>query len=221
MRANGVKAMGFSSTGSVYGEAQITPTPENHAFPIQTSLYGASKVAGEAMIQAYCEGFGIQAYIYRFVSILGQRYTHGHIFDFYRQLVEHPDYRDVLGDGYQRKSYLHVADCVSAMLHVIRREGAAEARHGVAIFNLGTDEYCTVRDSIGWICNRLGVNPKLNFTGGNRGWVGDNPFIYLDTSRIRGTGWLPRMTIREGVECTVDWLAANSWVFEAREAARA
>ncbi len=106
MRANGVKTIAFSSTGSVYGEATIFPTPEDAPFPIQTSLYGASKLAGEALIQAYCEGFEFEGYIFRFVSILGERYSHGHIFDFYRQLLQHPHRLEVLGDGTQRKSYL-------------------------------------------------------------------------------------------------------------------
>jgi UDP-glucose 4-epimerase len=214
MRANGIARIAFSSTGSVYGEASQIPTPEDHAFPIQTSLYGASKLSGEGMIQAYAEGFRIQAYIFRFVSILGPRYTHGHVFDFCRQLMERPDRLSVLGDGYQRKSYLHVSDCVSAILRVIDRQEAARAPHNTAIFNLGTDEYCAVRDSIGWICERLGVSPALSFSGGQRGWVGDNPFIYLDTAKVRATGWRPQFSIREGVESTVDWLRANSWVFE-------
>src|ERR1700722_9806355 len=155
LRSNGIREMGFSSTDSVYGEAQTIPTPEDCPFPVQTLLYGASKVAGEGMIQAYCEGFGMHAYIFRFVSILGPRYTHGHIIDFYKQLSEHPSLLKVLGDGTQRKSYLHVDDCVRAILHVTGREAALQSKHGVAIFNLGTDEYCTVRDSIGWICGKL------------------------------------------------------------------
>jgi len=217
MRANSVRRIAFSSTGSVYGEARQIPTPEDHPFPVQTSLYGASKLAGEGMIQAHAEGFGIDAYIFRFVSILGPRYSHGHVFDFCGQLVEHPGYLDVLGDGYQRKSYLHVSDCIRAMLHVIDREEAAKAPHRTAIFNLGTDEYCTVRESIGWICARLGVAPQLNFSGGSRGWVGDNPFIWLNTSKIRATGWRPQYSIREGVERTLEWLGANSWVYQTNE----
>src|SRR5271165_1331785 len=116
MRANGIRRIAFSSTGSVYGEAAVIPTPEDAPFPIQTSLYGASKVAGETQIQAYCEGFGFEGYIFRFVSILGERYTHGHVFDFYKQLLEHPDHLRVLGDGTQRKSYLYVQDCLRAIL---------------------------------------------------------------------------------------------------------
>ena len=217
MRANGIKRIGFSSTGSVYGEAKQIPTTENTPFPIQTSLYGASKVACEGLIQAYCEGYGFEGYIFRFVSILGERYTHGHVFDFVKQLREHPEHLRVLGDGTQRKSYLHVGDCVSALLHTTDSNLAASAPHGVAVFNLGTSEYCAVKDSIGWITERLGLTPRLDFTGGQRGWVGDNPFIFLDTARIINTGWKPHLTIRQGVERTVDWLNANAWIFQSRE----
>ena len=136
MRANGIKRIAFSSTGSVYGEAERIPTPEDAPFPIQTSLYAASKVSGEGMISSYCEGFKFEGYIFRFVSILGERYTHGHVFDFYRQLLDHPDHLKVLGDGTQRKSYLYVQDCVNAMLHVINLGTAKKAKHGVEIYNL-------------------------------------------------------------------------------------
>jgi UDP-glucose 4-epimerase len=214
MRLNGIRQMAFASTGSVYGEAEVIPTPEDCPFPVQTSLYGASKVAGEAMIQAYCEGFRMNAYIFRFVSILGPRYTHGHVIDFVQQLQEHNGFLKVLGDGTQRKSYLHVSDCVRAMLHLISGGAAQRAKHGAFIANLGTNEYCTVRDSIGWICKKLGVSPELQFSGGNRGWIGDNPFIYLDTTKIRGTGWASKFAIQESVEDTVAWLGANPWVFE-------
>jgi UDP-glucose 4-epimerase len=108
MRANGVKKILFSSTGSVYGESKVIPTPEDGPFPIQTSLYGASKLAGEGLIAAYCEGFGFQSWIFRFVSILGERYTHGHVFDFYRKLKEDPTVLPVLGNGQQKKSYLYI-----------------------------------------------------------------------------------------------------------------
>jgi UDP-glucose 4-epimerase len=216
LRANGIKTIAFSSTGSVYGEAAIIPTPEDAPFPTQTSLYGASKVAGESMIQAYCEGFGIQGYIFRFVSILGERYTHGHVFDFYSQILKDPNRLRVLGNGYQRKSYLYVKDCVSAILHVMKLNTANYAKHRSEIYNLGTDEFCTVKDSISWICERLKVNPTLEFTGGDRGWVGDNPFIFLDTTKVRKTGWRPALTIRQSVERTVDWLGDNQWVFEQR-----
>lgn len=221
MRTNRVQDLAFSSTGSVYGEAEQVPTPEDAKFPVQTSLYGASKLAAEGMIQAYCEGFGMRGYIFRFVSILGPRYIHGHVFDFFKQLLEHPSYLDVLGDGSQRKSYLYVGDCIRAMLHVIGQDQVRNARHGVVTYNLGTDEYCAVKDSIGWICNKLGLRPELRFSGGKRGWPGDNPFIFLDTARVRQTGWRPELTIQAGVKATVNWLNANQWVFESRPAAQA
>lgn len=211
MRANGVKRIAFSSTGSVYGEAKTFPTPENAAFPVQTSLYGASKLAGEGLIQAYCEGFGYQGYIFRFVSVLGERYTHGHVFDFYRILSSDPSRLRVLGDGHQRKSYIYVKDCIAAMMVAIER-----AQNKVNIFNLGNDDYTEVNGSIGWITGHLGLKPTLEYTGGERGWIGDSPFIFLDTTRIRSLGWKPALTIREGVLKTVDWLAANKWVFEKR-----
>lgn len=220
MRANGVKRIAFSSTGSVYGEALVTPdrpTPEDDVFPIQTSLYGASKTAGEGLLAAYAEGRQIdEAYIFRFVSILGERYTHGHVFDFYKQLVAHPDHLRVLGDGSQRKSYLYVQDCVDAILHVTRAGTARSARHHTQIYNLGTPEFVQVKDSIRFICGALGLQPRLEFTGGDRGWIGDNPFIFLDTKKIQSTGWKPRLTIEQGIIRTLRWLEANRWVYDAR-----
>jgi UDP-glucose 4-epimerase len=220
MRANGVKRIAFSSTGSVYGEALVTPekpTPETDAFPIQTSLYGASKTAGEGLLAAYAEGGQIdEAYVFRFVSILGERYTHGHVFDFYKQLLEHPERLRVLGDGTQRKSYLYVQDCLDAMLHVTRAHTASDAKHHTQVYNLGTPEFVQVNDSIAHICASLGVTPKLEYTGGNRGWIGDNPFIFLDTKKIQAAGWKPKLTIKQGIERTLRWLEANRWVYEAR-----
>jgi UDP-glucose 4-epimerase len=216
MRANGIKRIAFSSTGSTYGETELIPTPENAPFPVQTSLYGASKVACEGLISAYCEGFGFEGYIYRFVSILGERYTHGHVFDFYRQLAEHPGWLTILGDGTQRKSYLYIQDCVEAILHTARGETARGARHGVQVYNLGTSEYVRVSDSIGFICGALGLKPELRYGGGDRGWIGDNPFIFLDTKKILSTGWKPKLSIEQGIVRTLRWLEANSWVYDAR-----
>ncbi len=211
MRANGVRRIAFASTGSIYGEATVIPTPESAPFPVQTSLYGASKLAGEGLIQAYCEGFGFQGWIFRFVSILGERYTHGHVFDFFRSLKADPTRLRVLGDGRQRKSYLYVQDCLDAMLLAMAR-----ATDKVNIFNLGTDEFCLLNDSIGWITERLEVAPVLEYTGGDRGWIGDNPFIYLDSSRIRALGWTPRLSIRAAVLRTLDYLQTNPAMLETR-----
>lgn len=209
MQNCGIKRIVFSSTGSVYGESDVIPTPENAPFPIQTSLYGASKVAGESLIQAYSEGYGFESYIFRFVSILGERYTHGHIFDFYKQLLDHPEYLNVLGDGTQRKSYLYVKDCVDAILHIL----SLPSKNKVNIYNLGTDEYVQVNDSVKFIINHLGLNPEIRYSGGNRGWIGDNPFIFLDTKKIRNTGWQPKLTIEQGVISTLSWLQQNRWVY--------
>lgn len=212
MRQNAVMRIAFSSTGSVYGEAEVVPTPEDAPFPIQTSLYGASKSAGEGLITAYCEGFGIQSWIFRFVSILGERYTHGHVYDFYRSLKRDPSRLSVLGNGLQKKSYLYVQDCVDAILVALEN-----TQNKVNIFNLGTDHACVVNDSIGWICERLGVKPRLEYSGGNRGWIGDNPLIFLDTQKIRALGWKPKLSIRESIIRTVDYLHANPWIFDERK----
>jgi UDP-glucose 4-epimerase len=213
MRSNGIRTIVFASTGSVYGEASVIPTPEDAPFPIQTSLYGASKLAGEALIEAYCEGYGFRGLIFRLVSILGERYAHGHIFDFYRQLLTHPDRLEVLGDGNQRKSYLYVGDCIAAVLHAMRLPSHAGNDGRSEIYNLGTTDYCRVVDSIDWISGELGLAPKICFTGGRQGWIGDNPFIFLDTTKIRKTGWDAKVTIREGVVRTLRWLRENRWVF--------
>jgi UDP-glucose 4-epimerase len=212
MRKNGVKKIAFSSTGSIYGESQVIPTPENAPFPVQTSLYGASKLAGEGLIAAYCEGFDFQSWIFRFVSILGERYTHGHVFDFYQKLMRDPSRLEVLGNGRQRKSYLDVDDCIDAILCAV-----SKARERVNIFNLGLDTYCEVNDSISWICGFLGVRPTLSYSGNDRGWIGDNPFIFLDTEKIQSLGWQPRYSIQTGVIRTLKFLQSNDWVFRARE----
>jgi UDP-glucose 4-epimerase len=216
MRSAGIKRIAFSSTGSTYGEAKVIPTPEDAPFPVQTSLYGASKIAGEGLISAYGEGFGFECYIFRFVSILGERYTHGHIFDFYKQLTDHPDSLRILGDGSQRKSYLYVQDCVEAILHVTRAGTAKKAPHGTQVYNLGTAEFVQVNDSVRHICRALGLSPRLEYTGGDRGWIGDNPFILLDTTKIQAAGWKPTLTIEQGIIRTLRWLQANRWVYEAR-----
>jgi UDP-glucose 4-epimerase len=212
MRLTGVGRLLFSSTGSVYGEAATIPTPEDAPFPVQTSLYGASKSAAEGFIQAYAEGAGFSTSVFRFVSILGPRYTHGHVIDFVRKLRKDPTRLEILGDGTQRKSYLYVDDCVRAVAARVEAD-----HHGHETLNLGVDDYCTVSDSASWICGRLGVEPELVFTGGDRGWVGDNPFILLDTVRVRATGWLPELGIREAVERTVDFLAANPGLLDAED----
>lgn len=212
MREHGVRRIAFASTGSIYGDATEFPTSEIAPFPIQTSLYGASKLAGEGLIEAYCEGFGFEGYIFRFVSILGERYSHGHVFDFYRSLRANPGELRVLGNGLQKKSYLHVGDCLDAILTVMDTVRGAKAH----VFNLGTEEYCQVNDSIRWITEHLGLTPKLTYTGGDRGWIGDSPFIFLDTAKVRSLGWTPRLSIRDGIIRTLEYLRANPWLLDRR-----
>ncbi|MCG3203442.1 MAG: UDP-glucose 4-epimerase [Elusimicrobia bacterium] len=209
-RKAGVRGFVFSSTGSVYGAAPVIPTPEDCPFPIQTSLYGASKLACEGLIAAYAEGYGIQAKIFRFVSILGQNYTHGHVVDFVRQLKSDPTKIHVLGNGQQKKSYLYVEDCVDALLWALNRQSGQK----IEIFNLGTEEYVTVDQSLDVIVDELKVHPRRTYEGGDQGWVGDNPFIFLDTTKIRSLGWKSKITIREGVRRTVQFLLNNPWVYE-------
>jgi len=211
MRAGGVKRIAFPSTGSVYGEHTTFPTPEDAAFPVQTSLYAASKLAGEAMIGAYCEGFGFRGWIFRFVSILGERYTHGHVFDFYKQLLANPAELAVLGDGTQRKSYLYVQDCIDAILLAMHK-----AREKVNVLNLGHETYIDVKQSVGWITQALGFKPAIRYGGGARGWIGDNPFIFLDIARMRALGWRPKVSIEDAVVKTLRWLEANRFVLERR-----
>jgi UDP-glucose 4-epimerase len=204
MRVNNVKKIVFSSTGSVYGETKEYPTPENAKFPRQTSLYGASKVSCESFISAYVESFGMQAWIFRFVSILGERYTHGHVIDFYKSLVKNPKLLKVLGDGNQRKSYLYIADCIEAIYIALNKSNKK-----INIFNLGTNDYIKVKKSIKYICNELNLKPQLQYEGGKSGWIGDNPFIFLDTNKIRSLGWKPKLSIEKSIVKTVRYLKSR------------
>ena len=206
MRAAGCRRIGFSSTGSIYGEPSVFPTPEDAPFPIQTSLYAASKLAAEGMIAAYSHGFGFLGLVFRFVSILGERYTHGHVFDFYRSLKADPTRLRVLGDGRQEKSYLYVGDCIEAILTAFRRHADDDGAH---VYNLGTDETLVVDDSVAIITRHLGLAPEIEHTGGTRGWKGDSPLIHLDTARIRALGWSPQVSIVDAVARTLDWFESH------------
>jgi len=212
MRVNNVKKIIFCSTGSVYGEAKKFPTPENDTFPIQTSFYGASKLAGESLVQAYCEAFNFKSWIFRFVSILGNRYTHGHVYDFLKQLNINPKKLKVLGDGNQKKSYLHVEDCIDGIFTAIKK-----SKNKVNIFNLGTNEYVTVKDSIKIICKTKKLKPKIKFLGGKRGWIGDSPFIYLSCKKIRSLGWKPKFTIKKSLFLTANYINNNRWIFKIKK----
>ena len=145
------------------------------------------------------------------MSILGERYTHGHVYDFYGKLKSNPGELPVLGNGKQRKSYLYIQDCLDAILLALDK-----ASDKVNIFNLGIDGYCEVKNSIEWICKELNVTPSIIYSGGDRGWIGDNPFIFLDTKKITSLGWTPKVSIQEGVIKTVKFLKDNEWVFDSR-----
>jgi UDP-glucose 4-epimerase len=207
MRKHGVKRIAFSSTGSVYGEHDVIPTPEDAPFPVQTSLYATSKVAAEGLLTSYAWGYGFRVYIYRFVSMLGPRYTHGHVFDFWKKLKKDPTRMEVLGNGHQLKSYLHVSDCVTAILTGIEKSKDDK----ITILNIGHDGWIEVNESIKIICRELKVTPELTYTGGVRGWVGDSPKILLKTDRLKALGWKPTRTIEESIVDTLRFLVENPY----------
>ena len=189
MRAAGVRRILFASSGSVYGEPEVAPTPEDAPFPVQTSLYAASKLAGEAMIQAYCEGYGFTGVVLRFVSVLGERYTHGHLFDFSRALRDDPETLTVLG----RRPPAQVVPLRGRLRGGDRHARLApRRRRQSSVFNLGTDEVSDVNTSVRAVSAHLGVSPRIEYTGGVRGWIGDSPLIHLDCSRLRALGLAPR-----------------------------
>ncbi|MGC3989248.1 MAG: NAD-dependent epimerase/dehydratase family protein [Chthoniobacteraceae bacterium] len=212
MRENGVKTLAFASSATVYGEPEIFPTPEDCPL-VQTSLYGASKLAGEAMIQAYAEYFGIRSVTFRFVSWIGPRYSHGVVYDFMKKLRANPQELEVLGDGKQRKSYLDVRDGVAGVFTALDRY---EGNKGV--FNLGHDDFMNVLDLAAIVTSELGLKDvKLVTTGGERGWLGDSPFVQLDTARMKSLGWTARISIEEGIRATVRHLIENPELIEGRK----
>ena len=209
IKINNIKKVVFSSTGAVYGEAEIVPTPENSDFPIQTSLYGTSKAAAEGLITSYAEAYDLQAWIFRFVSVLGPHYSHGHVYDFVKALNFDNTSLNVLGDGNQKKSYIHVDDCINGVMH-----GIENSNEKINIFNLGSEQSCTVKNSINWITDQLGVDPRINFKGGKKGWPGDNPNLVLDINKIKKLGWAPKYKIEDGIKDTVDYMKNNPWIFK-------
>lgn len=210
-RLSGIKTILFSSSATVYGEPSVFPTPED--FPlIQTSLYGASKLAGEAMLHAYAEYFGMRTVLFRFVSWIGPRYSHGVVFDFVNKLRKNPEKLEVLGDGNQRKSYLDVRDGVSGIFCALDR-----FQGNKGIFNLGHDDCLNVLDLARIVISEMGLeNVEIVPSGGIRGWVGDSPFVHLDTARIKALGWRPSLSIEEGIRATTRYLMANPWLLDSR-----
>jgi UDP-glucose 4-epimerase len=213
MQRNNVKTIVFSSTGSIYGEPDIFPTPETYPFPIQTSFYGASKLACEGLIEAFCEGFGMRSHIFRFVSTMGERYTHGCVFDFMQSLRENPSALHILGNGKQRKSYIYIKDLIDAIFHVL-----VTCDDKVTIFNLGTDEFVDVDFIAKTVFDELKLaDVTVTYGGGTRGWVGDSPFIYLSIAKLRKAGFTPTTRIEEAIRHTIRYLHEHPFLFEGRQ----
>jgi UDP-glucose 4-epimerase len=211
MRINGAREIVFTSSATVYGEPDIFPTPETYA-PLQTSIYGASKLAAEAMIQAYGEYFGIRSFSFRFVSWIGERYSHGVVFDFIKKLQANPRKLEILGDGNQKKSYLHVEDGVNAICKAL--DNMKDLKN---VVNLGHSDYLNVVDLANIVVEEMGLSGvEYDFTGGVRGWLGDSPFVHLDISRIRNAGFEPHVSIEEGIRRTVRYLLSNQWLLHDR-----
>lgn len=212
MRINWIKNIAFSSSATVYGEPKIFPTPES-AELIQTSLYGASKLAWEAMIQAYCEYFGMKSWIFRFVSWIWERYTHGVIFDFMKKLINNPNELEILWDGNQKKSYLYVKDWVEGIFFAIN---AFDDK--VNIFNLWHEEYMNVIDLADIVKNKMWLQEvEYFFTWWVRWWLGDSPFVHLDISKLKAKWRSPKTSIKEWIEKTVDYLIENKSLFTSRK----
>jgi UDP-glucose 4-epimerase len=210
MRTNGVKRIAFASSSCVYGEPEVIPTPEDAPFPIQTSIYGASKLACEGLLQAYAVGYGFTIYIFRLVSMMGERYTHGCVFDFCKKLFHDSKRLEILGDGKQKKSFLYIQECIDAMFKVIQ-----STKNKINIYNLGHEDIIEVTPVAKLVCSQLGLkNVRFNYVGGIRGWVGDNPFVHLDINKAKSLGWRPTLSIAECVRKTVAWLQDNTWALD-------
>ncbi|MFH1521134.1 MAG: NAD-dependent epimerase/dehydratase family protein [Candidatus Micrarchaeota archaeon] len=201
MRINEVKGLAFSSSAAVYGTQNTFPTLED-APKIQTSLYGASKLSCEAFIEAYSLYYGITSSIYRFVSVVGERYPHGVVIDFYRKLKKNPHELEILGDGKQKKSFMYVKDCVAGIM-----AGIKGTNSGSDVFNLGQNYTITVNEVADIITKEMKLeNVKYCYTGGNVGWLGDQPVVLLSTNKIVSKSWKPIISIEDGLKKTINYL---------------
>jgi UDP-glucose 4-epimerase len=199
MRMYDVEGIAFTSTSTIYGEAKVVPTPEDYGPLLPISLYGASKLSCEALISSYCHTFDMQAWIYRFANIVGSRGTHGVIFDFIRKLRENPAKLTILGDGRQSKSYLHISDCVDAMRFMV-----AKAPDRVNVCNIGSEDRFDVTGIARVVAEEMGLkNVAFEYTGGDRGWKGDVPFMTLSVKKLIALGWKPKHNSEESVRLCV------------------
>lgn len=209
-REVGISEVIFSSTGCVYGDPKTIPTPEDEKFPIQTSLYGASKVGAEGILSAFAANGAFKVTTFRFVSVLGENYHHGHVIDFVRKLSRNNSRLEILGNGLQKKSYIEVGDCVRGLL-TLRGKSSYE------VFNIGHDYFIEVSKSAELIAEQLKLTPEFLFQDTDRGWIGDNPFTFLDISKAKQNGWSPTFSIEESIKRTVDWIKSNDWVLDKEE----
>ena len=194
----------FASSATVYGEPDVFPTNEC-IISTQTSLYGASKISCEAFIQAYSNYGYFKSTIFRFVSWIGKGYSHGVIYDFVKKLLNNPKKLEILGDGNQIKSYLDVRDGVKGVLEISQMHNES-----TAIFNLGHNETMNVIDLAKIVCDEMNLEKiQFEFTGGIRGWIGDSPYVHLDTTKAREFGWIPKIKIEEGIRETVRYLISE------------
>lgn len=203
-RINQVKEFIFASSGgTVYGEPKIFPTPEDYPlYPI--SNYGASKAAFEMYLNSYSHLYGIKMTSLRLGNIFGPGSNHGVIFDFFIKLQNNRLQLEILGDGKQEKSYLYIHDCVDAILIACARE-----HEDFQIYNLANPISTTVNKIATIVCNLLEVNPKINYTGGKRGWKGDVAKGLLDINKILQLGWSPKHSIEDGIAKYIEWLKLN------------
>jgi UDP-glucose 4-epimerase len=202
MCKNEIHELVFASTSAIYGEAAVRPTPEDY-FPVQTSLYGASKLACEAYAQAYTEFASIRFWAFRFANVVGERCRRGVIWDFVHKLLKNPSELEILGDGKQSKEYLHVEDCVEGMM-----VGYRKASGKVNIFNLGMEEQTLVDRVADIVIEEMRLDKekvKRRYTGGPRGWIGDNPVVQLSLERIKKLGWKPKVSSEEAIRRTAKW----------------
>ncbi len=201
MRLSESKELIFSSSGSVYGEPTVFPTPEHYGPVFPISLYAASKVACETLITAFANNYGIRSWIFRFGNIAGPFPTHGVIHDFVLKLQRDSTRLEVLGDGRQSKPYVHVEECLDGMVF-----GYQRAKELVNCYNLAVADATSVNEIAQWTIEAMGLDPKrvrIEYTGGPRGWPGDVPQVRLDTRRMESLGWRPKMTSAEAVRRSI------------------
>lgn len=199
MRINGINKIAYTSGSGVYGDVGLTETPEEFGPLLPISMYGASKLGAEGIISAFCHMFDMQAWIYRFANVVGKRQTHGVGFDFIRKLRKNLAQLEILGDGNQSKSYIHVSDAINAMLYIIEK-----SRDKVNIYNVATDDYITVNMIAKIVINEMGLNSvEIKHTGGDRGWKGDVPVVRFDLNKIHMIGWKARLSSTEAVKKSI------------------